>query len=1053
VRTKALRVAFADDASFADVVAAARAAVRASLDHDAFDAEELGQIGAPPPGALFNYIPFPAFDGVIPGVVVQAGRILSGGTAFPLALTVDEQGHPRRLVVEVDADVFDADFARRLGERLRVLLDDALADATRSARQLRRLTSVDVAARAALDAPPAERALVVGGHLAPLVAADLAAGRAPALVAIADAADPGRDVEVGRDELLRRSRAIAASLQRGGLGRGDPVGVSCRDPVAAITAILGALLAGCAYVPLDVAAPPRRREAIVAAAGLRVVLDDDAVAARIADAGAARPRVVDHGADERSPAYVIFTSGSTGTPKGVVVPHRAVVAQLQARQALGFPAVQRALLLAPLFFDGSVETLFWSLTTGGTLFLLDDDARRDPLAIRRALSRRRITYTSAVPALWSAMLEAAPADVEPLDALGFVIVGGEKLTPSLVDRHNAVTAARLVNEYGPTEATVFATAWTAPSPGTPAPERIPIGRCAPHVMVDIVDDQLQPVPVLEPGELLIGGPGLADGYARDEDATAAAFVARPAGADIDDAAIPCGPRAGERVYRTGDLVRLRPDGQLEWLGRRDDQVKLRGVRVEPGEVEAALLAEGAAEAIVVADEQHLRAWVAPGTLDEATLLARLRERLPEALLPARIVVMDRLPRTANDKVDKRALPPADVDDAVVPPATPTEAVVARVWSEVLGVAPVSVTRSFFALGGHSLKAALIVRKVADQLDVDVPLSSLLLARTVRELSRVIDARRLTTTSSATASTTTTTTTTTPTATTTTTTTETTRVPLLLPLGDGVGLPRVVFLPGIGGHVFTFAGIAAHLGVGAAGLRAFGAEPGEEPCATVEQVAARNLDELDRAGVGDDIVFAGYSFGGLVAFEMAQQRARAGRPPRHLVVFDTMAPGYPKKLPAWTRARLHAEHIVQEDWGGRLAYLRDRLDSVREKVNFTLARAEAFGNAFGLNEEQRRALTPAQQAQLERLAGVSTLAHRRYWPRAPLAVPLTLFAAAERTQWAATVMDDPLLGWRAWASGPLRRVELAGTHLGLFTGDNPRRAAATLDALWARTSGA
>ncbi|HEY1100806.1 MAG TPA: amino acid adenylation domain-containing protein, partial [Myxococcota bacterium] len=520
-------------------------------------------------------------------------------------------------VLEVEADLFDDGFARRFADRILTVLDDGMNRPDIPHHRLLRLGDADRAAMASNAPTPTERAFIVGGHLGCAVAEDLASADDTALVFVRDPLDASADVVVDRPTLLQRARAIATSLAADGVGPGHFVGVRCLDPRRSVEAICGVLFAGAAFVPIDPAAPPVRLAAIVEQARLAIVLDDDAVSRRAQTAVDDDDVLSIPGSDDDA-AYAIFTSGSTGTPKGVVISHRAVMAQKQARDALGFPHVERSLLLAPFFFDGCIETVFQSLTTGGTMYLLDEQARRDPLTIRRTLSRRRITYTSAVPALWSAMLDGAGVDDEPLTALSFVIVGGEKLTPQLIDKHRTHTAARLVNEYGPTESTVFSSSWTAPPRGAPLPTRIPIGRSAPHVSCTVVDEHLQPVPVLEAGELIVSGPGLADGYLHAPALTAAAFV------DVD----------GQRVYRTGDIVRLWPDGELEWLARRDEQVKLRGLRVEPGEVEAAILLEGATECAVVVDGHNLLAYVTPDSIDEATLLAALHLRLPEAMIPA-----------------------------------------------------------------------------------------------------------------------------------------------------------------------------------------------------------------------------------------------------------------------------------------------------------------------------------------------------------------------------------------------------------------------------------
>ena len=1027
VRTKALRVAFPAGASFKDVIVASRGSVRDSLAPGAFDAEELPTIGAPALGALFNYIPFPAFDGEVAGLRIDAGRIISGGTAFPISLTIDEKGQVPRLVIEVDADVFDEGFAARLAERIKSVLEDGLKHPDLPHERLNRLGAADRAAFIATNQSSMQPGSMLGGHLGRALEADLAASHLadkPALVWIQNATNAATDRVVGRPDLLRRVRAVARSLRQQGVGPGDFVGVSCTSPLSTIEAIFGVLFAGAAYVPIDPAAPPRRREAIVDQARLSMVLDDNEVDVRVA---ACCADLDDSGFDipgtGSDPAYAIFTSGSTGTPKGVVVSHDAVMCQQQARDALGFPHVDRSLLLAPFFFDGSVETVFWSLTTGGSMHVLDEQARRDPVLIRQAIHHRRITYTSAVPALWSAILDACPATAEPMHSLEFVIVGGERLTTQLIDKHHAHCGAMLVNEYGPTESTVFSTAWVVPGADHPTEHRVPIGHSAPHVHCCVVDEQLEPVPVLEPGELVVSGPGLADGYLNSPELTAQAFVSH----DLVDGS--GGPRRSTRLYRTGDIVRLWPDGQLEWLARKDDQVKLRGLRVEPGEVEGAIMAEGASECAVVVDGQHLIAYVSPASINEATLIAALLKRLPEAMVPARVVAIAALPKTANDKIDKRALPRVVVDDVFTAPDTSTERMVASVWADVLGRNDISVTRSFFAYGGHSLKAAVVVRRLSDQLGIEVALSALMAARTVRELARTIDARRAGASMDSTGT-------------------------LLLPLTSRGGQrPDVIFLPGIGGHVFTFAPIADLMHSSGIGLRTFGSESGETPFASIEALAGHNLAALDDAKVPDDVVFAGYSFGGLVAYEMALQRSALGRPPRQLVIFDTMAPGYPKKLPAWTRARMHAETLASRDWRGRVDYLKQRAANLKESLNHRFQRADAFADvfadAFALNAEQQAALPQQQRAQLERLAGVSTVAHHSYWPRASTAVPLLLFAAEHRFTWDATRNDDPLLGWQAWSTGPVERVELGGDHLQLFQADNLDLAAATLDLLVGR----
>jgi amino acid adenylation domain-containing protein len=1007
MRSNLLFARLSEPMSFVELVGAARTAVREGLAHPHFALEDLGSLGeeAPSASTLLNYLPVKAWDDDLDGAIVHSERVFQGGTGTRTAFSVNAADTKPQLLVHLDADVFSESAAARLGRRLLQQLTTALADPAMPFSRWPRWVDEDRAAFARAQGTKESRIPVKGGTLGPLLVADFDVDdeRNPRPALVHD------ERVVTRRDLLETGRLLARHFVHRGVGPGRYVVLRIHDPLLFVQTVVGVVFAGGAWVPTDVTSPPSRIASIVADCDAVLVLNDDDVkvllhTAALGGTPLPTPRPED-------PAYAIFTSGSTGKPKGVILSHDAVVAQLQGRVGLGFPAAASYLNFAPFFFDGSVEPLLWTLTTGGTLHLLDENQRKDPALVRRVLRERKITNTSAVPTLWSAVLES---EDRPLEDLTFVIVGGEALTVPLVQKHKEqAPRARFVNEYGPTESTVYSTAWDVPL--APLPTTILIGTSAPHVSCHVLDAFDQPAPAGEPGELVVSGRGVADGYLKMPEQTAKAFVL--------DLCV-----AGERAYRTGDIVRLHDDGNFEWLARKDDQVKVRGVRIELGEVEAGLAQlPGVLEVAAVVRSGRLLGYVAPAVLTENEVLAFLVGKLPTAMIPSTIVCLPSLPKSGSDKIDKKKLPePKTANEDIIVPRPGLETVVATLWANVLGVSPISATRSFFAYGGDSLKAAVVVARLKQATGRDVPLSALLGARTVRGLAAFVESSSSSSSSPL----------------------PSLSVPssassrphgLVVPLQEertSTTGPTVVFLPGIGGHVFTFAGIAERLQHRAVGLRAWGAERGEEPCSTLEAMATKNLEALEASGI-EDCALAGYSMGARVAFEMAVQASLRGKKPVRLFLFDVMAPGYPQKLPPLARVWDHTSAFLRADRRGKVAYVKDRLVSLREKIAFARRDADAF-------VDEVPGLDPALRPQLHALWGKAALANQAWWPRTALSVPTTLFTSATPIRWLGNKMDDPLLGWTRWLHIPIEHIVLPGAHLELFAEHNHATIASALD---------
>jgi amino acid adenylation domain-containing protein len=790
-------------------------------------------------------------------------------------------------------------------------------------------------------------------------------------------------------ELNSRASQLAGYLKLHGAGVGSLIGICLPRSIEMLTAVLAVWKAGAAYVPLDPSFPAARLSFMASDAAVRLIVTDRTLANLVSSTA---PKVLvddDRAAVEQTDltstagpldtAYVIYTSGSTGKPKGVAVQHQALVNLLCAAIAQpGLGPKDALLAVTTLSFDIAGLELFAPLVAGARIVLASHEQASDGVALRNLLTESRATVLQATPATWRMLIDSGWRNTPHLKML----CGGEPLSRELADTlldHGG----ELWNMYGPTETTIWSS-WQQIRQDGIAPS---IGRPAANTQFYILDARRQPVPVGVRGELYIGGDGVAQGYLNRPELTAERFLLNPF--------------ASGRMYRTGDRARWRPDGTVELLGRMDTQVKIRGHRIELGEVETALAACPAVRngAVVVREdasgEKLLAGYFVPAQDTHSAADAvrqHLKQRLPDYMVPTHFVSLTALPLTPNGKLDRNALPAPETARIQIQPQppieTPRDAIETKliaIWEKVLSVRPLQRTDNFFDIGGHSLLAAKMLARIEKEFGKSLPLATLFQAPTVAELANLIRHSGWKATWSS-----------------------------LVPIRTSGTKPPFYFVHAIGGNVLNFASFADHFDPDQPvyGLQARGLDGKEIPNMSIPQMAADYLRDIRSVQPEGPYCIGGFSAGGVVAFEMARQLRAAGQQVAILALLDSQIHDPNQSGVAASKERFtrtvafnvrYAFHI------GLLSFARQKLKNLRMRANIRIWTTK---NSLGLKPSAN--MLDVEEAFL--------LALRHYVPQT-YDGDANLFRAKDEL----CSYSDPTLGWGGLIKGRLEVLEISGDH--------------------------
>jgi amino acid adenylation domain-containing protein len=940
----------------------------------------------------------------LPGLAVEPVEIDHGTAKFELTLTLVEEGGELRATVEYRTDLFEPDAMDRLLGHYQTLLEGVVADPERRIGELPVLTEPEreqllVRWSATQSAYP-DRACL---HQLFEVQVERTP-QAPAVVF--------EDQCLSYVELNACANQLAHHLRGLGAGPGTLVGLCLERGLEMVVGLLGILKAGAAFAPLDPRYPRERLALLLDDTQATLLLTQPSLAECLPQ-GKAQPIYLDNKADilrgqsrenpvpVASPtdlAYVIYTSGSTGKPKAAAINHGAVVNLLHA-MAQEFVLREQDVLLAvsPLSFDVATMDVFLPLMLGARVVIVSREVASDGVRLSEQLTACGATVMQATPATWRLLLQAGWQGSKHLK----ILCGAESLPRDLADALVARGAA-VWNLYGPSETTIWSTTHKVAADEEP----VPIGRPIANIQVHVLDGHRQPVPIGVPGELYIGGAGLAQGYVNRPELTAEKFIGNPFSSDPED-----------RLYRTGDSVRWRRDGALEFLGRLDYQIKLRGFRIEPGEIEAALAEHTQVRQAVVLlredqpGDRRLVAYVVPADVHAAApgdLRRFLGQKLPEYMVPAVFIELQTLPQSPNGKIDRKALPAPDsarpeLAGAYVAPATAVEEQLAAIWANVLGLERVGIHDNFFELGGHSLLAVQLFARMEKQFHQRLPLAVLFQHGTIASLARLLAKP-----ASATP--------------------DVSVVALQESRSDSTPL---FLIPSLGGELLFARLLIQHLG---RELPVYGLQPRltadvVKRFADFEATAAGYLQALREFQPQGSYALAGYSYGGLLAYEIARQVREQGGHVSLLAVLDT-GPGrrglpprngprgrrlvaLVRNLPYWlVEEGLRTSPVALLQRGKRYArrLLRrwlGRFGSVTPQAEFS----DAFDDVDRIPTQNRELMAALWQA------------FRVYVPK-PYPGRVTLFRARTRSLFDQSPTD---LGWSRLAQGGVDVRIIPGHH--------------------------
>jgi len=809
-------------------------------------------------------------------------------------------------------------------------------------------------------------------------------------------------------ELNSKSNQIARHLRKLGVSPNSPVGILMERSTLMTTGILGILKAGGAYLPLDLSYPSERVQYMLEDARVDVILTTLENSPRLPDTTAQiicldsdwesitaeSPENLENVNQPTDLAYIIYTSGSTGKPKGTLIPHRAVNRLVFNTNYVQIDSTARFAHISNVSFDAATFELWGALLHGAELIVLNKDLILSPTEFITQLREQKITTMFLTTALFNLLSRENPNAFQSLKTLMF---GGETSDPASVRRVLENTPPeRLLHVYGPTETTTFAS-WHHIQSVSSEAHTIPIGKPISNTAIYILDSQMNPVPVGVPGEIFIGGDGLANGYLNRPQLNEEKFVTVPAGKiSLDNL----------RLYRTGDIARYLPDGNIEFIGRKDNQIKLRGFRIELGEIESALNSHPKIKDAIVlladnkGEKKLVGYFVSESAPEPRQLREFLKQKLPEFMIPALFIEVAQLSLNPNGKIDRRQLP--DLPDVTTDSGAETAAAdelelkLTWIWQKVLGLNSVSLRDNFFECGGHSLIAVRLFSQIEKTLGCQLPLATLFQSPTIEQLANLIRQGGWKSSWGS-----------------------------VVPMRPNGNKTPFFCVHAVGGNILEYNDLAKYLDPDQPfyGLQALGLDGKTTPLTNIEEMASAYLTELRQIQPSGPYYLGGRSFGGTVAFEMARQLSEQGQKVALLAIFDSYPKGW-LKLCSESEARRFKKDFLKlrinrhlENWKKlgpleKAGYVLTKANYKKRKYQnllWQVTQKLGFGKASSVNNTIRD------------IEEINYLAIKNYIPKL-YPGKVTFFCATEEV-----CPEENLTGWQRLAIGGVEVVEVPGDH--------------------------